>query len=90
MARWVLFQMGTARASKLHPFGVSVRIRLRRSAGTTVILSKRRRCKGLRAAVNVVRSIPNSDATAPMSGGSGGTAEIIHAITMASTAAAWH
>ena len=77
MARWVLFQMETARASKLCPFGVSVMIRLRRSAGSTVILSKRRRCKGLRAAVNVVRSIPNSEATAPMSGGSGRLRDII-------------
>lgn len=70
-AAWVLLQMGTARASSLCPLGVRVRTRPRRSVGATVILSRRRRCNGLRAAVNVVRSIPSSDATGPMSGGFG-------------------
>ena len=52
-------------------------MRLRRSAGSTLILSKRRRCNGLRAAVNVVRSIPRSDATSPRSGSAGRLRDII-------------
>lgn len=76
-AMWVLLQTGRARASNLRPLGVSVMIQLRRSAGLTVIVSKRRRCNGLRAAVRVVRSIPSSDATALMSGGSGRFRDII-------------
>jgi hypothetical protein len=44
---------------------------LRRSFGSAEILSRCLRCNGLRAAVNVVRSIPRRDETAPMSGGLG-------------------
>lgn len=76
-AMWVLLQTGTARASNLRPFGFSVTMRLRRSAESTCILSKPRRANGFRAAVNVVRSIPSSDATAPKSGGSGRFSDII-------------
>jgi len=68
--RWVLFQMGTARASNLRPFDVRVSKRERRSLGFAVMLSRARRCKGLRAAVKVVRSIASSDATAAIPGGS--------------------
>jgi hypothetical protein len=75
--RWVLFQMGTARASNLRPFGVSVIRRTRRSAESAVMLSRARRRKGLRAAVNVVRSIASSDATAAIDGGSGRFKDII-------------
>ena len=74
---WVFLQMGTACASKLRPLGVSVITRLRRSSGSTVIFSRRRRCNGLRAAVNVVRSIPSSFATPAMSGGSARFRDII-------------
>ena len=70
IAMWVLLQTGTARASNLRPLGVSVITRLRRSVWSALILSKPRRCNGLRAAVKVVRSIPSSDATAPIAGGS--------------------
>jgi hypothetical protein len=76
-ATLVLLQTGTACVSNLRPSEVRVMMRLRRSAGSTLILSKARRCNGLRAAVNVVRSIPSSDATAPMSGGSGRFRDII-------------
>lgn len=74
---WVFLQMGTARASKPRPLGVSVITRLRRSSGGTVILSRPRRCNGLRAAVNVVLSIPSSFAAPAMSGGSGRFSDII-------------
>ena len=74
--RWVLFQMGTARASNLRPFDVSAIKRERRSIGFAVRLSKARRCKGLRAAVKVVRSIASSDATAAIPGGSGRFSDI--------------
>ena len=76
-AMWVLFQTGTAHASTLRPLGVSVIVRLRRSAESTLILSKPLCANGLRAAVNVVGSIPSSDATAPISGGSGRFSDII-------------
>jgi|SRR5215471_2684647 len=64
-ATWVFLQTGTARTSNLRPLGVSIMMRLRRSAESTLILSKPRRFNGLRAAVNVVRSTPSSVATAP-------------------------
>ncbi len=70
-ARWVLCQMGTAcdeQGSSLwgerHQTGAAV-------GGVAVILTRPRRCKGLRAAVRVVRSIASSDATDAMPGGSG-------------------
>jgi hypothetical protein len=70
-ARWVFFQTGTARTSNLRPFSVNVIRRARRSAGSTLILSRARRCRGLRAAVKVVRSMASTDATASIPGGSG-------------------
>lgn len=75
-AACVFLQIGMALTSTLRPSGVSVITRPRRSAGSTVILSKRLRCNGLRAAVNVVRSIPSSEATALMSAGSGRFSDI--------------
>jgi hypothetical protein len=70
-ATWFFFQIGTARASALRPFTVSAIRRPRRSTGSATIRTNPRRCKGLRAAVNVVRSIASSDATAFIPGGSG-------------------
>ncbi len=69
--------MGTARASNLRPFGVSVIRRVRRSAESAVTLSRARRRKGLRAAVKVVRSMARSDATDAIDGGSGRFKDII-------------
>ena len=71
IARWVLFQTGTARASNLRPFGVNVIRRARRSCGSGLILSRARRRNGLRAAVKVVRSMASSDATSAIPGGFG-------------------
>jgi hypothetical protein len=65
------FQIGTARASALRPLAVSFIRRPRRSTGSAMIRTSPRRRKGLRAAVNVVRSIASSDATAFIPGGSG-------------------
>ncbi len=76
-AVWVFFQTGTARASNLRPFAVRVIRRPRPSAGSAVILSKPRRRKGLRAAVNVVRSIASNEATAAIPGGCGRFRDII-------------
>ena len=76
-ATWVFLHTGTARASNLRPLAVSVMTRLRRSAGPALTFTKPRRSNGFRAAVNVVRSIPRSDATAPISGGCGRFSDII-------------
>jgi hypothetical protein len=70
-AACVFFHMGTARRSSLRPFAVSSIKRPRRSAGSAVILTKLRRCRGFRAAVKVVRSIARSEATAVIPGGLG-------------------
>src|SRR5215831_13932628 len=53
-AAWVLVHSGTARASNFFPFGVSSSRRARWSPWPVVILVRRRRCSGFRAAVNVV------------------------------------
>ncbi len=77
ISRCVLCQMGTARTSKLRPFAVRVVRRLRRSVASAATLTRPRRCNGLRAAVNVVRSIARRDATAAIPGASGRFRDII-------------
>jgi len=74
---WVVIHTGTARASNFFPFGVNSSRRTRWSRRSVVILIRRRRCSGFRAALNVVRSIASSDATAPMVGASGRFKDII-------------
>jgi hypothetical protein len=68
---------GTAAASRVLPFPVSLIRRPRRSDGSMVTLTRPRRSSGLSAAVNVVRSTASSDATDPMPGGSGRLSDII-------------
>jgi len=70
-SRCVLCQTGTARTSTPRPFAVRVIRRLRRSIESAVTLTRPLRCSGLRAAVNVVRSMASSDATDAMPGASG-------------------
>ena len=77
-AAWVLVHKGTARASNFLPCGVNFSRRARWSSWSVVILIKPRRCSGLRAAVNVVRSIARKDATAPIAGASGRFKDIIN------------
>jgi hypothetical protein len=76
-AAWVLAHTGTARASNFPPFGVNSSRRTRWSRRSVVILIRRRRCSGFRAAVKVVRSITSNDATAPIVGASGRFKDII-------------
>ena len=75
--KWVLAHTGKARASNFLPRGVSTSRRARWSRWSGVILIRRRRCSGFRAAVKVVRSIASSDATAPIVGASGRFKDII-------------
>ena len=75
-AACVFLQIGTARAHAFRPLAVSIIRRPRRSAGSAMIRTSPRRRKGLRAAVNVVRSIASSDATAVIPGGSGRFREV--------------
>jgi hypothetical protein len=70
-AAWLLLHAGTALASNLFPCGVNSSRRARRSFQFAVILIKRRRCSGFRAAVKVVRSIASNVATDPMVGAAG-------------------
>jgi hypothetical protein len=76
-AVWVFVQTGTARASNPCPFAVSVIRRPRPSAGSAVTLTRRRRHKGFRAAVKVVRSMASSKATAAIPDGFGRFRDII-------------
>jgi hypothetical protein len=69
--KWASSQIGAALASRVLPFRVKLSLRLRRSAGSGLILTRPRRCSGLSAAVKVVRSMASSDATGPIPGGSG-------------------
>jgi len=68
---WVLFHTGTAWASRRRPLTVSLRMRLRRSAGSGDTSTSPRRSSGFSAAVSVVRSIASNDATGAMDGGAG-------------------
>jgi len=77
-AAWVLVHTGTARASIFLPCGVNSSKRARWSSWSVVILIKRRRCSGFKAAVKVVRSIASNRATAPMAGASGRFKDIIN------------
>jgi hypothetical protein len=72
----MLCHIGTARASTPLPFAVSDSIRLRRSAGSGDIFTSPRCSSGFKAAVSVVRSIANSDATGRIDGGSGRFSDI--------------
>jgi hypothetical protein len=71
IAACVFFHIGTALVSNLRPCAVRIIRRPRRSAGSGVILTRPRRCRGLRAAVKVVRSMARRDATAVIPGGFG-------------------
>ena len=77
-AAWVLVHTGTARTSNCFPRGVNSSRRARWSSWPFVILIRRRRRSGFRAAVNVVRSIASKDATAPIVGASGRFKDIIN------------
>jgi len=68
---WVVVHTGTARASNFLPCGVNCSRRARWSSWSVVTLIRLRRHSGFRAAVKVVRSIANNEATAPIAGGSG-------------------
>jgi len=72
----VLFHTGSARASRLRPFMVSFKMRLRPSAGSGTILTNPPRSSGFKAAVKVVRSIPSNPATGTIPGGSGRFSDI--------------
>ena len=76
-AAWVFVHTGTARASNFLPCGVNSSRRARLSSWSGLILIRLRRCSGLRAAVNVVRSIASNDATDPIVGASGRFNDII-------------
>ena len=71
ISRWVRSHTGTARASRLSPLAVRIKIRFRRSEGFWEILTNPRRSKGFKAAVRVVRSMASREATGPIGGGSG-------------------
>jgi len=73
---WVRCQIGTPLANNVIPFGVRAIKRLRRSPESVATVTNPRRCNGFKAAVNVVRSIANKDATAVMAGGSGRFSDI--------------
>jgi hypothetical protein len=73
---WVRCQIGTPLANNVIPFGVRAIKRLRRSPEPVATVTNPRRCNGFKAAVNVVRSIANKDATAVMAGGSGRFSDI--------------
>lgn len=76
-AAWVLVHTGTARASSFLPCEVNSSRRARLSSWSVLILISPRRRSGLRAAVNVVRSIASNDATDPIVGASGRFNDII-------------
>src|SRR5262245_54382768 len=73
---WVSSQSGNALARSDRPLAVIVRRRLRLSSLSTETFTSLRRSRGLRTAVNVVRSIASKAATLPMVGGSGRFSDI--------------
>ncbi len=78
IAAWVLVHTGTARASNFLPCALNSSRRARWSSWSFITLIKPRRCSGLRAAVNVVRSIARNEATDPIAGASGRFKDIIN------------
>jgi len=74
---WFCCHIGTAFASSRVPADVSVSNRPRASFGSAVMLINPLRCKGLSAAVKVVLSIANNEATDAMPAGSGRLSDII-------------
>ena len=65
-----------ALVSSARPASVKARRRLRRSSLSTETFRSRRRSRGLRLAVSVVRSMARRDATLPSVGGSGRLSDI--------------
>src|SRR5262245_56639794 len=76
ISAWVWVHNGNAFASRVRPAEVIARRRLRLSSISIETFTSLRRSRGLRTAVNVVRSMASRAATLPMVGGSGRFSDI--------------